>query len=101
MTLIWKMMSSYLPLLNDLTAISVSFFHYARDRRQRMGSISHLLQSSRVLSDADKAYLSQNVSVFLLCAVVDALILCHLPLSNPQLHLQPLPPQVLSGLLQV
>ena len=48
MTLIWKMvMSSYLPLLNNLTVISVSFFHHVQDRRQRVGSISHLLQSSR------------------------------------------------------
>ena len=44
---------------------------------------------------------SQNVSVFLLCAVVDALIFFHSPLSNPQHHFQPLPPQVLSGLLQI
>ena len=42
---------------------------------------------------------SQNVSVFLLCAVVDALIFFHSPLSNPQHHFQPLPP--LSRLLQI
>ena len=48
MTFIWKMvMSSCLPLLNDLTVISVSFFHHVQDRRQGMGSISHLSQSSR------------------------------------------------------
>ena len=48
MTLILKMvMSSYLPLLNNLTVILVSCFHHVQDCRQRMGSISHLLQSSR------------------------------------------------------
>jgi len=35
---------------------------------------------------------SQNVNAFLLCAVVDALIFCHSPLSNPQRHLQLLLP---------
>jgi len=35
---------------------------------------------------------SQNVSAFLLCAVVDALIFCHSPLSNLQHHLQLLLP---------
>jgi len=93
MTLIRKMvMSSYLPLLNNLTVISVSFFHHIQDHRQKMGSVGHLSQSSRVHSDADKAYPSQKVRVFLLCAVVDALIFFHSPLSNPQHHLQPLPP---------
>jgi len=48
-----------------------------------------------------EAYLSRNVSVFISYAVVDALIFCHSPLSSPQHHLQPLLPQVLSGLLQV
>ena len=60
-----------------------------------------LSKQQRVHSDADEAYPSQNVSVSLLCAVVNALILCHLPLSNPQHHLQPLLPQVLLRLLQV
>ena len=60
-----------------------------------------LAKQQRALSDADKAYPSQNVSVFLSCASVDALIFCHSPLSNAQHHLQPLLPQVLSGLLQV
>jgi len=48
-----------------------------------------LSKQQKVHSDTDKAYLSQNVSVFLLCAVVDALIFCHSPLSH---HLQPLLP---------
>ena len=34
-------------LLNNLTVISVSCFHHVQDRRQRMGSNGHLLQSSR------------------------------------------------------
>ena len=51
-----------------------------------------LAKQQKVHSDADKAYLSQNVSVFLLCAVVDALIFCHSPLSNAQHHLQLLLP---------
>ena len=51
-----------------------------------------LAKQQKVHSDTDKAYLSQNVSVFLLCAVVDALIFCHSPLSNPQHHLQLLLP---------
>jgi len=60
-----------------------------------------LAKQKRVHSDVDKANLSQKVSIFLLCAVVDALIFFHSPLSNPQHHLHPLPPQVLSGLLQI
>jgi len=35
---------------------------------------------------------SQNVSAFLLCAVVERAIFCHSPLSNPQHHLQLLLP---------
>jgi len=47
---------------------SVSRFHHVQGRRKRMGSISPLLQKrQRVHSDAVKA--SQNVSVFLSCAV--------------------------------
>ena len=97
-------MSSYLPLLKDLTVISVSFFHQVQDRRQMLGSISHLLQNSRKCIQTQIRHIKskcENVSVFLLCAFVDAPIFCRSPLSNSQHHLQSLLPQVLSGLLQL
>jgi len=60
-----------------------------------------LSKQQRVLSDTDKAYSSQNVSVFLLCAAVHAPIFFPLAVVKPQHHIHPLLPQVLSGLLQL
>ena len=48
-------------------------------------SISHLLQSSRKCIQTQITHIKskcENVSVFLLCAFVDALIFCRSPLSN-------------------
>ena len=69
-----------------------------------LGSTSHLLQSSRKYIQTQITHIKsecENVSVFLLCAFLDALIFCRSPLSNSQHHLRSLLPQVLSGLLQL
>ena len=65
----------------------LSVFFPSRSGSQEKGGEHQLPKQQRMLSDTNKAYSSQSVSVFLLYAAVHAPIFFHSPLSNPQHYL--------------
>jgi len=80
MMFIWKMViPGCLPLLNNLRVISFSRYSesQAKDEEHQLPPAKR----QRAHSDAVKA--SQNVSVFLSCAAVGALIFYYSPFSSP------------------
>jgi len=86
-------MPSYLPLLNNLRVICVSFLPRSASQTEDEEYQPPPAKRQRV----DKASLTQKVSVFLSYVIVGMLIFYHSLFSSPQHHLQSLQPRVPSA----
>jgi len=88
------------PAQQSDTALSASFLPRSGSQAEDEEHQPPPAKRPRVHSDADKASLTQNVSVFpSLCSVAGVLTFCHSLFSSLQPHLQPLLPRVLCLLL--
>ena len=90
-------MPSCLPLLNNLRVICVSFLPCSASQTEDGEYQPPPAKRQRVYSDADKASLTQKVSLFLLYVTVGVLIFYHSLFPSPHHRLQSLQPRVPSA----